>query len=142
MSADRGGPKSLLPTAVLPDECIMGMQFRSRDLGTDITHFSRRPAPLPASHHEQPRLLDLGDSVHKSAYSALSPQLSRWSQPLPIGLLKLWRPPPNIDAHPNTQLTTPFAVDWSFVIASSICFSAFLLYSFPSLLYIFSFCKY
>ena len=73
---DRGGPASLLPSAVPQDQYLVGMQFRSHDPNTDMTGVNGQPAPLPPAHHEQPRLLDLGDSISKSGDSDLSTQSS------------------------------------------------------------------
>jgi len=66
-TADRGGSTALPPSALPRDECVVEMQFRSHDPNPDTVDPNDEPARLLAAHREQPRLLDLQDSVSESA---------------------------------------------------------------------------
>lgn len=88
-TADRGGQTSLLPSAVPQDECVVEMQFISHNSNTDMTDLNGQPAPLPAAHNGQPRLLDPQNSASKSTDSGPSTQLPWLSQHLSTWSLKL-----------------------------------------------------
>ena len=143
VAADRGSPTSLPPSSLTRDECVVGMQLQSHDSNTDMTDFNFQPEPLPAAHHQLPRLLHLGDSIPGPADGGPSAQPPRWPRSLFIWPSELRYPPRKTDAHSNTQPIFSFAVDRSFIIASLVCLFAFLLYIFlSSSLDIFSFRKY
>jgi len=130
-AADRDSPTSLPPSSMTRDKCVVGMQFRSHDSNTDMKDFNGQPEPLPATHHQQPRLSDLGDSIPRPVDSGPSTQSPRLPQSLSIWPPEFLYPPQKTDAHPNTQSIFLFAVDRPFIIASLICLFAFLLYVFP-----------
>ena len=130
-AADRGSPISLTPSSVTRDECVVGMQLRSHDSNIDVTDSDGPPEPLPAAHHHQPRLLDLGDSIPSPADSSPLTQSPRWPLSLSTWTSELWYLARKTDAHPNTQSILSFTVKRSFIIASLVCPFAFLLYLFP-----------
>ena len=132
-AADHGGPSSLTPSPVTRDECAVGMQLQSHDSSIDMAGSNGPPEPLPVTHHQQSRLVNLADSISKPADSGgPSAQSPLWPQSLPIWPPELSNPPPKTDAHPSIQPIFSFAVNRSFVIAFFVCLFAFLLYIFPS----------
>jgi len=66
-TANSGGPSSLPLPAVPREECVVEMQFTSRDPNANTTDSDAQPTPLLAAHREQPRLFDPPDPVSQSA---------------------------------------------------------------------------
>lgn len=132
-SADRGGQTSLLPSAVPQDECVVETQFISHDSNTDMTDLNGQPAPLPAAHHKQPRLLDPQDSASESVDSCPSTQSPWLSQSLSTWSLKLCCRRRKTKTHPGNTLLIPlFAVDRCLVTAPLIPLFALPLHIIPS----------
>ena len=131
-AAARIGPTSILPSARYGVQCMVDMQFGGDDPNINVPDFNWEPTLPSVDHDERPKVLDLEDSVSKSAGSDLSStEPSRLSPARP---LKSWYSPRNTHTHPNTQSAPSFAIDRSFIIASLVCLLAFLLEVLPSLL--------
>jgi len=84
-AADRGSPTSLPPSSMTRDGRVVGMQYRSHGSSTNMTDSNGQPELLPAAHHQQPRSLDLGDSISKPVDSGPLVQSPLWPQHLPSG---------------------------------------------------------
>jgi len=87
--------------------------------------------PLPTTHHEQPKLSDLGDLVSKPADNAPSTQSSRWPRYLSVWPLALWYPPRKLT--PILTFNQPSHLPSTGPL-SSPPLSAFSLFSFTSFL--------
>ncbi|PUU75146.1 hypothetical protein B9Z19DRAFT_1091031 [Tuber borchii] len=134
-AADRSGQTSILQAARDGARCVVGMQFGD-DPNINVPDFNGEPTLPSADHNERPKVLDLDDSISKSADNDLSS--TEPSRQSPTWPLKPWYSPKNTHTHLNTQSAPSFAVDRSFIIASLVCLLAFLLEVLPLLLDILS----
>ena len=100
-AVDLFAPISLPPSALPRDECVVEMQPIPHNPNTNATDLDRQPAPLLTVHNEQPRLPDLGASVHNPAGSQPSAQSPGQSQPPSIWLLRLFGRPRKNKTYPS-----------------------------------------
>lgn len=130
---NRGGQVFLQLSSLDGDKSVVESQRGGGDPNIEITDLSAKPILPPAGLDEQEGALDLiSESAGDDLSSAETLKLSQPPSMLPLMFLC-----PRTEIGPYlhiTRSTLLFVVDQYFIIAALICFSAFLIYVFPSFL--------